>query len=33
MKNVLKQLTKSFLTPLGFTLATSAADARIHKKM
>ena len=32
MKNILKQLAKSFLIPLGLT-AASATDAAIHKKM
>ena len=32
MKNVLKPLAKSVLTPLGFTAAESATDAAIHKK-
>ena len=33
MKNVLKPLAKSVLIPLGLTLAASATDAAIHKKM
>ena len=33
MKNVIKPLAKSVLIPLGLTAATSAADARIHKKI
>ena len=33
MKNVLKPLAKSVLTPLGLTAAASARDAAIHKKM
>ena len=32
MKSVIKALAKSVLIPLGLTAATSAADARIHKK-
>ena len=32
MKNVIKPLAKSVLTPLGLTAAASAADAGIHKK-
>ena len=32
MKNVIKPLAKSFLTPIGLTVAASAADAGIHKK-
>ena len=32
IKNVIKPLAKSVLIPLGLTAATSAADARIHKK-
>ena len=31
--NVLKQLAKSALVPLGLTAATSAKDVAIHKKM
>ena len=31
--NVLKPLAKSVLTPLGLTVAASATDAAIHKKM
>ena len=31
--NVLKQLVKSVLIPLGWTAAASATDAAIHKKM
>ena len=31
--NVLKPLEKSVLTPLGLTVAASATDADIHKKM
>ena len=33
MKNVLKPLAKSVLTPLGLTAAASVTDAAIHKKM
>ena len=33
IKNVIKPLAKSVLIPLGLTAATSAADARIHKKI
>ena len=33
IKNVIKPLTKSVLTPLGLTAAASAADAGIHKKI
>ena len=35
MKNVLKPLAKSVLTPLGLTLTAAglATDAAIHKKM
>ena len=32
IKNVIKQLAKSVLIPLGLTAAASAADAGIHKK-
>ena len=32
MKNVIKPLTKSVLTPLGLKGTTSAADTGIHKK-
>ena len=32
MKNLIKPLAKSFLIPLGLTVAASAADAGIHKK-
>ena len=32
MKNVIKPLAKSLLTPLGLTTAASAADAQKHKK-
>ena len=32
LKNVIKQLAKSVLIPLGLTAAASAADAGIHKK-
>ena len=32
IKNVIKQLAKSVLIPLGLTAAASAADARIHQK-
>ena len=32
IKNVIKPLAKSFLIPLGLTVAASAADAGIHKK-
>ena len=31
--NLIKPLAKSVLIPLGLTVATSAADARIHKKI
>ena len=31
--NILKPLTKSVLIPIGFTAATSATGAAIHKKM
>ena len=31
IKNVIKQLAKSVLIPLGLTAAASAADAGIHK--
>ena len=33
MKNVLKPLAKSVLIPLGLTVAGSATDAAIQKKM
>ena len=33
MKNVLKPLAKSVLTPLVLTTHASASDAAIHKKM
>ena len=33
IKNVIKPLAKSVLVPLGLTVATSAADAGIHKKI
>ena len=33
MKNVLKPLAKSVLTPLGLTTAASPTDTAIHKKM
>ena len=33
IKNVIKQLAKTVLIPLGLTAAASAADARIHKKI
>ena len=33
MKNVIKPLAKSVLIPLGLTVAASAADAGIHKKI
>ena len=33
IKNVIKQLAKSVLIPLGLTAAVSAADAGIHKKI
>ena len=33
IKNVIKQLAKSVLIPLGLTAAASAADAGIHKKI
>ena len=32
IKNVIKPLAKSVLTPLGLTATASAADAAIHKK-
>ena len=32
MKNVIKQLDKSVLIPLGLTAAASASDAEMHKK-
>ena len=32
IKNLIKPLAKSVLTPLGLTAAASAADAGIHKK-
>ena len=32
MKNVIKPLAKSVLTPLGLTAAASAADAGMRKK-
>ena len=32
IKSVIKPLAKSFLLPLGWTAATSTADAGIHKK-
>ena len=32
MKNVIQPLIKSALIPLGLTVATLAADVRIHKK-
>ena len=32
MKNVIKQLTRSVLIPLGLTAAASAIDAGIHRK-
>ena len=32
IKNIIKPLAKSVLTPLGLTAAASAADAGIHKK-
>ena len=32
MRNVIKPLAKSILTPLGLTAAVSAGDAEIHKK-
>ena len=32
MKNVIKPLAKSVLTPLGLTAVASAADAGIHIK-
>ena len=32
IKNVIKSLAKSVLTPLGLTTAASAGDAGIHKK-
>ena len=33
IKNVIKPLAKSFSIPLGLTVAASAADAEIHKKL
>ena len=33
LKNAIKPLAKSVLIPLGLTVAASAADAGIHKKM
>ena len=33
LENVLKPSAKRVLTPLGLTVATSATDASIHKKM
>ena len=33
MKNVLKQLAKSVLIPLGLTAVASETDVAIHKKM
>ena len=33
MKSVIKSLAKSVLIPLGLTVAASAADAGIHKKI
>ena len=33
MKNVLKPLAKSVLTPLGLIAAASTTDTAIHKKM
>ena len=33
IKNVIKPLAKSVLIPLGVTVAASAADAGIHKKI
>ena len=33
IKNVIKALVKNALISLGLTAATSAADARIHKKI
>ena len=33
IKNVIKPLAKSALIPLGLTVAASAADAGIHKKI
>ena len=33
MKNVIKPSAKSVLIPLGLTVAASAADTGIHKKM
>ena len=32
-KNLLKLLAKSILIPLGFTVASSAADTGIHKEI
>ena len=33
MKNVIRTLAKSVLSPLGVTVAASAADGGIHKKI
>ena len=33
IKNVIKQIAKSALIPLGLTAAASATDAEIHKKI
>ena len=33
MKSVIKPLAKSAIIPLGLTVAASAADAGIHKKI
>ena len=33
MKNAIKSLAKIVLIPLGLTVAASAADAGIHKKI
>ena len=33
IKNVIKPLAKNFLIPLGLTIAASAADAGVHKKI
>ena len=33
MKNVIRPLAKSVLSPLGVTVAASAADGGIHKKI
>ena len=33
MKNILKQLAKCVLIPLGLTATASATDAAIHKEL